>query len=180
MFLPSSRHLDRRGTPLASRERGESPARPPPLNTKAGFINSMSYSLPKYYFQDIHPEIMDEIMRAMQAALPEPSSEEIDNWPNTHNIASNIPGWYDHAGEFLVVSKSECPSHDAVRFFLSKPRLSLQEPVLFARRRPSERAVLTTGDCDWALLCRSDSTSGAARSNRAVKECRVLQIVRPQ
>jgi len=56
----------------------------------------MSYSLPKYYFQDIHPEIMDEIMRAMQAALPEPSSEEIDNWPNTHNIASNIPGWCDH------------------------------------------------------------------------------------
>jgi len=79
---------------------GESPARPPPLNTKAGFINCMSYSLPKYYFQDIHPEIMDEIMRTMQAALREPSSEEIDNWPNTHNIASNIPGWCDHAGEF--------------------------------------------------------------------------------
>jgi hypothetical protein len=60
----------------------------------------MLYSLPKYCFQDIHPEIMDEIMRTMQATLPEPSSEEIDNWPNTHNIASNIPGWCDHAGEF--------------------------------------------------------------------------------
>jgi len=56
----------------------------------------MSYSLPKYYFQDIHPDVMDEIMRGMQEALPEPSWAEIDNWPNTHNIASNIPGWCDH------------------------------------------------------------------------------------
>jgi len=56
----------------------------------------MSYSLPKYYFQDIHPDVMEEIMRGMQEALPEPSWEEIDNWLNTHNIASNIPGWCDH------------------------------------------------------------------------------------
>ena len=60
----------------------------------------MSYSLPKYYFQDIHPEVMDEIMRGMEAALPEPSWEEIDNWLNTHNVASTIPAWYDRAGEF--------------------------------------------------------------------------------
>ena len=32
----------------------------------------MSYSLPKYYFQDIHPDVMEEIMRGMEAALPEP------------------------------------------------------------------------------------------------------------
>jgi hypothetical protein len=43
---------------------------------------------------------MNEIMRGMQAALPEPSWEEIDNWLNTHNIVSNIPSWYDHVGEF--------------------------------------------------------------------------------
>jgi hypothetical protein len=30
----------------------------------------MSYSLPKYYFQDIHPDVMDEIMHGMQEALP--------------------------------------------------------------------------------------------------------------
>jgi hypothetical protein len=38
---------------------------------------------------------MDEIMRGMQAALPEPSWEEIDHWLNTHNIASIIPDWYE-------------------------------------------------------------------------------------
>ncbi len=37
----------------------------------------MSYSLPKYYFQDPPAEVMDEIMRGMEAALPEPSWEEI-------------------------------------------------------------------------------------------------------
>ena len=52
----------------------------------------MSYSLPKYYFQDIQPDVMDEIMRGMNTALPEPSWEEIDQWLNTHNIASDIPG----------------------------------------------------------------------------------------
>jgi hypothetical protein len=60
----------------------------------------MSYSLPKYYFQDLPAEVMDEIMRGMEAALPEPSWEEIDQWLNTHNVASTIPGWYDRAGEF--------------------------------------------------------------------------------
>jgi len=43
----------------------------------------MSYSLPKYYFQDLPAEVMDEIMRGMEAALPEPSWEEIDYWLNT-------------------------------------------------------------------------------------------------
>jgi hypothetical protein len=60
----------------------------------------MLYSLPKYYFQDLPAEVMDEIMRGMEAALPELSWEEIDYWLNTHNIASTIPGWYDRAGEF--------------------------------------------------------------------------------
>jgi hypothetical protein len=53
-------------------------------------------NLPKYHFQDIHPDVMDEIMHGMQAALSEPSWEEIDNWLNTHTIESNIPGWCDH------------------------------------------------------------------------------------
>ena len=61
----------------------------------------MSYSLPKYYFQDIHPDVMDEIMHGMQEALPEPSWEEIDNWLNTHNIAATIPGWYERADQFI-------------------------------------------------------------------------------
>jgi hypothetical protein len=60
----------------------------------------MSYSLPKYYSQDLPAEVMDEIMRGMEAALTEPSWEEIDQWLNTHNVASTIPGWYDRAGEF--------------------------------------------------------------------------------
>jgi hypothetical protein len=65
----------------------------------------VSYRLPQYYFQDIHPDVMDEIMRGMQAALPEPSWEEIDHWLNTHNIASTIPDWYDRAGEFTSDGK---------------------------------------------------------------------------
>ena len=51
---------------------------------------------PSQKVQDIHPDVMEDIMRGMQVALPEPSWEEIDNWLNTHNIASNIPGWCDH------------------------------------------------------------------------------------
>jgi hypothetical protein len=69
----------------------------------------MSYSLPKYYFQDIHPDVMDEIMRGMQEALPEPSWEEIDNWLNTHNIAATIPGWYERADQFI----SDCRASGA-------------------------------------------------------------------
>jgi hypothetical protein len=62
----------------------------------------MSYGLPKYYFQDIHPEVMDHIMRGMPEALPEPSWEEIDRWLNTHNVASTIPTWYEKAEEFVL------------------------------------------------------------------------------
>jgi len=61
----------------------------------------MSHSLPKYYFQDIHPDVMEEIMHGMQEALPESSWEEIDNWLNTHNIAATIPGWYERADQFI-------------------------------------------------------------------------------
>jgi hypothetical protein len=43
---------------------------------------------------------MDEIIRGMADALPEPSWGEIDQWLNTHNGASTIPGWYDRTGEF--------------------------------------------------------------------------------
>jgi hypothetical protein len=47
----------------------------------------MSYSLPKYYFQDIHPDVMEEIMHGMQEALPEPSLEDLDRWLE-RNMAS--------------------------------------------------------------------------------------------
>src|SRR5882724_4539877 len=58
--------LTRRVTPLAPLEMWRVASPTPRLNTKAGFINSMSYSLPKYYFQDIHPDVMEEIMHGMQ------------------------------------------------------------------------------------------------------------------
>jgi hypothetical protein len=54
--------LTGRGTPLASREAWRVASPTPRLNTKAGFINSMSY-LPKYYFQDIPAAVMDDIIR---------------------------------------------------------------------------------------------------------------------
>ena len=59
----------------------------------------MSYSLPKYYFQDIHPDVMDEIMHGMQEALPEPSLEDLDNWLN-NNIAST-ESWLRHPKFFI-------------------------------------------------------------------------------
>jgi hypothetical protein len=42
-------------------------------------MNSMSYSLPKYYFQDIYPDVMEEIMHGIQEALSEPSLEDLGN-----------------------------------------------------------------------------------------------------
>jgi len=59
----------------------------------------MSYSLPKYYFQDIHPDVMDEIMHGMQEALPEPSLEDLDRWLD-HNIAST-ESWLKHPKLFI-------------------------------------------------------------------------------
>jgi len=59
-------------------------------------------SLPKYYFQDLPIEIMDEIMREMAAVLPEPSWEEIDHWLNCYNVATTIPGWYTQAQAFAA------------------------------------------------------------------------------
>jgi len=41
----------------------------------------MSYSLPKYYFQDIHPDVMEEIMRGMQEALPDASTSSVLSFP---------------------------------------------------------------------------------------------------
>ena len=50
----------------------------------------------KYYFQDLAAEVMDEIMRGMEAALPEPSWEEIDQWLNTTTSSRLFPVWYVH------------------------------------------------------------------------------------
>ena len=42
MFLPAALHLDLAGDPPLPSRRGESPARSPQINPKAGFINSMT------------------------------------------------------------------------------------------------------------------------------------------
>jgi hypothetical protein len=59
----------------------------------------MSYSLPKYYFQDIHPDVMEEIMSGMQEALPEPSLEDLDRWLD-QNLAST-ESWFKHSKFFI-------------------------------------------------------------------------------
>jgi hypothetical protein len=96
--------LTGRGTPLASLEAWRVASPTPRLNTKAGFINSMSY-LPKYYFQDIPAAVMEEIIQAMERTLPEPSWEEIDQWLNCHNEAATIPAWYERAEEFTSIHR---------------------------------------------------------------------------
>jgi len=57
-------------------------------------------SLAEYQVRVPHPLrlaiVMDEIMRGMNTALPEPSWEEIGTWLNTHNITSHVPVWCDH------------------------------------------------------------------------------------
>jgi hypothetical protein len=58
-------------------------------------------NLPKYYFQDIPAEVMEEIIQGMEKALPEPSWEEIHHWLNCQNLASTIPDWYERAGQFI-------------------------------------------------------------------------------
>ena len=65
----------------------------------------MTYSLPKYYFQDIPAEVKAEIIRGMEEALPEPSWEEIDHWLNCHNTAATIPAWYDRVEEFAATHR---------------------------------------------------------------------------
>jgi hypothetical protein len=59
----------------------------------------MSYSLPKYYFQDIHPDVMGEIMHGMQEALPEPSLEDLDRWLD-QNLGST-ESWARHPKFFI-------------------------------------------------------------------------------
>jgi hypothetical protein len=59
----------------------------------------MSYSLPKYYFQDIPEYVMEEIMHGMQEALPEPSLEDLDRWLES-NLAST-ESWFKHP-KFLI------------------------------------------------------------------------------
>jgi hypothetical protein len=46
----------------------------------------MSYSLPKYYFQGVPADVMDEIMHGMQEALLEPSL--VDHGSGTRNSSS--------------------------------------------------------------------------------------------
>ncbi len=58
-------------------------------------------NLPKYYFQDIPAGLMHETVTEMQAALPEPDLEEIDDWLNCNNVAQTIPAWYEWVGEFV-------------------------------------------------------------------------------
>ena len=77
----------------------------------------MSYSLPKYYFQDIHPDVMEEIMHGMQEALPEPSLEDLDNWLN-NNIAST-ESWFRHPKFFLLGIQTGRPSHSRGKTGLS-------------------------------------------------------------
>jgi hypothetical protein len=48
----------------------------------------MSYSLPKYYFQDIHPDVMDEIMCGMQEALPDASTSSVLSFPRGEDARS--------------------------------------------------------------------------------------------
>ena len=59
----------------------------------------MSYSLPKYYFRGVPADVMEDIMRGMQDALPEPSLEDLDNWLN-NNIASS-ESWITHPKFFI-------------------------------------------------------------------------------
>jgi len=59
----------------------------------------MSHSLPKYYFQDIHPYMMEEIMHGMQEALPEPSLEDLDRWLDS-NLTSTV-SWFKHPKFFI-------------------------------------------------------------------------------
>ena len=40
----------------------------------------MSYSLPKYYFQDIPEYVMEEIITGMIEGKPEPTLEEMEEW----------------------------------------------------------------------------------------------------
>ncbi len=57
-------------------------------------------NLPKYYFQDIPAEVMQEIMDEMAASQPGQEIEEADHWLNCHNVASTIPDWYDRVASF--------------------------------------------------------------------------------
>ena len=62
-------------------------------------------NLPKYYFQDIPADVMEEIIQGMKRALPEPSWEEIDQWLNCNNRLATIPAWYERAEEFTLIHR---------------------------------------------------------------------------
>jgi hypothetical protein len=54
-------------------------------------------NLPKYYFQEIPSEVMDEIMRDMYICRPDTDLKAIDHSLNCHNAPATIPVWYDRA-----------------------------------------------------------------------------------
>jgi len=58
-------------------------------------------NLPKYYFQAIPAEVMEEIAQAMMASEPQLDLEEMDDWLNRNNVPATIPAWYDRAEEFI-------------------------------------------------------------------------------
>ncbi len=57
-------------------------------------------NLPKYYFQDIPAEVMQEIVDEMAASQPDQDIEEIDHRLNCHNVEATIPDWYDRVASF--------------------------------------------------------------------------------
>jgi hypothetical protein len=59
-------------------------------------------NLPKYYFQNIPAEVMDEIMQDMYACRPDMDNEAVDHWLNCNNRPATIPAWYDRAEEFVT------------------------------------------------------------------------------
>ena len=95
--------LTSRGTPVAlpGAWRVAQPDKPHLINSGLEKeINRMS-NLPKYYFQDIPEDVMEEIVSGMEAAVPEPSADEMGEWLFQHNAAPTIPQWYESVGEFV-------------------------------------------------------------------------------
>lgn len=101
--IRSASTLMSRGPPLACAGtwRVVQPDTPQLTNSRLEKLIHRMSNLPKYYFQDIPAEVMEEIVRGMQQALPEPNLEEIDYWLNCHNHAATIPDWYERADEFI-------------------------------------------------------------------------------
>src|ERR1700730_15690409 len=63
-------------------------------------------------------------MRGMQ--VTEPSSEQLDNWLNTHNIASNIPDW-------LITAENSPPRSPDIEIGRRSPAVPLTPPCVRVR-----------------------------------------------